>query len=191
MDQLDQQIWIVQEPKKEIAAAQLTSEAHTHEKKYFKFKFIRIKNQYQAYSLIKITDATLSIWLEESRRHNKFLQMVNACVSHEMRNPINSIFAMNIQLQDQAQELSVILEELRKAASTGQINKATLQKLYKDCSEIQRNIQKHAKIQQSSTKLVNFYVADLLCLSQIDQGKFRKNIEQFNIKDAIEEIIQV
>lgn len=65
----------------------------------------KFTNEYHTFTLIKITDVTLTVRLEESRRHNKFLQMVNACVSHEMRNPINSIFAMNIHLQDQAQEL--------------------------------------------------------------------------------------
>ena len=34
-----------------------------------------------------------------------------------------------------------------------------------------------------------FLVQDLLDYSQIKAGKFRKNIQQFNIKEAIEEII--
>lgn len=47
------------------------------------------------------------------------------------------------------------------------------------------------EVQESSTKLLNFYVSDLLCLAQIEKGTFRKNISQFDIKEAVEEITKI
>lgn len=34
-------------------------------------------------------------------------------------------------------------------------------------------------------------MADLLCLSQIEKGTFRKNISRFNLEEAVEEILYI
>ena len=54
-----------------------------------------------------------------------------------------------------------------------------------------KEIEELSEIQESSTKLLNLYVADLLCLAQIDQGTFRKNEARFNVKTAIDEIMRI
>ena len=46
-------------------------------------------------------------------------------------------------------------------------------------------------IQESSTKLLKFLVNDILDFAQIRAGKFRKNINVFNVKEAILEIILI
>ena len=38
---------------------------------------------------------------------------------------------------------------------------------------------------------MNFLVQDLLDYAQIKAGKFRKNIEEFNIRDAVEQVMCV
>lgn len=48
-----------------------------------------------------------------------------------------------------------------------------------------------ADIKKSCTKLLTFYVEDLLCLAQIDKGTFRKNVSTFELQDAIQEIMTV
>ena len=47
------------------------------------------------------------------------------------------------------------------------------------------------KIQHSSTNVLAFIVQDLLDYAQIKQGKFRKNIVEFNIIEAVEEIMLI
>lgn len=47
------------------------------------------------------------------------------------------------------------------------------------------------KVQTSSTKLLNFLVNDMLDLSQMNSGKFRKNVLKFNIFEAITEIVNI
>ena len=39
--------------------------------------------------------------------------------------------------------------------------------------------------------MLNFLVADILDFAQIKQGKFRKNKQFFNLKDNIQEVINV
>jgi signal transduction histidine kinase len=47
------------------------------------------------------------------------------------------------------------------------------------------------KIQQSSAKVLTFIVQDLLDYAQIKSGKFRKNILEFNVISAVEEVMMI
>lgn len=41
-------------------------------------------------------DISNTIMFDQQRAQNEFLNVINACVSHELRNPLNSIQAQNI-----------------------------------------------------------------------------------------------
>ena len=47
------------------------------------------------------------------------------------------------------------------------------------------------KVQESSTNLMKHLIQDLLDYAQIRAGKFRKNLKNFNIKSAVNEIVQM
>ena len=47
------------------------------------------------------------------------------------------------------------------------------------------------KIQHSSANVLAFIVQDLLDYAQIKSGKFRKNINEFNLISAVEEIMLI
>ena len=47
------------------------------------------------------------------------------------------------------------------------------------------------RIQTSSTKLLKFLVSDILDFSRMKQNKFVKAISEFNIKEAVLEIIEI
>ena len=46
-------------------------------------------------------------------------------------------------------------------------------------------------MQSSSTKILNFLVNDMLDFAQMRSGKFRKNIYNFDLKEAINEIVSI
>jgi K+-sensing histidine kinase KdpD len=46
-------------------------------------------------------------------------------------------------------------------------------------------------VNDSSTKLLNYFVNDILSFAQISGGKFRKDVSTFNIKEAIQEVISI
>ena len=50
--------------------------------------------------MLKIIDITDSLNYTETKAQNEFLSIINATVSHEMRNPLNSIQAENIQKKE-------------------------------------------------------------------------------------------
>jgi signal transduction histidine kinase len=47
-----------------------------------------------------VNDITINIQYNLNLGEKKILQLINACVSHEMRNPINAIIGMNLKLKD-------------------------------------------------------------------------------------------
>ena len=44
-------------------------------------------------TILKILDISESILYDQIKAQNEFLELINACVSHELRNPLNSIMA--------------------------------------------------------------------------------------------------
>jgi signal transduction histidine kinase len=71
--------------------------------------------------MLQIIDISDSFLYDQSKAKNEFLSLINATVSHEMRNPLNSISAENLhkkELLKQLKELmlnrSISLEVLRQ-----------------------------------------------------------------------------
>ena len=46
-----------------------------------------------------------NILYDIEKAQNQVLEMINACVSHEMRNPLNSVMAQNLEKEHLYQEL--------------------------------------------------------------------------------------
>jgi signal transduction histidine kinase len=47
------------------------------------------------------------------------------------------------------------------------------------------------RVQESSAQFLHYMVQDLLDYAQIKSGKFRKNIDQFNIIEAVEDVMLI
>ena len=58
-------------------------------------------------------------------------------------------------------------------------------------SETIKELSKKRFIQNSSCKLLKFFVRDLLDFQAISNKKMKKDIEYFDVRDAIREIIDV
>jgi len=55
----------------------------------------------------------------------------------------------------------------------------------KSVKDIIKMIEQSNSIQESSTNMMGFLVDDLLDFAQINAGKFRKVVTNFDVKDAI------
>lgn len=58
---------------------------------FYQVKVQKITIHSMPYNIIQIIDITSRIRFQKLIGEKNLLQMINACVSHEMRNPINSI----------------------------------------------------------------------------------------------------
>jgi hypothetical protein len=60
--------------------------------------------------MLQIIDISDSILYDQTKAKNEFLSLINATVSHEMRNPLNSICAENIQKQELVKQIKELLQ---------------------------------------------------------------------------------
>ena len=104
--------------------------------------------------------------------------MINACVSHELRNPLNSICAINI-LNAHLYEKIITIIELENH------DPSSLLKI----KDIVFELKEGQKVQKASSTMMSFLVQDLLDYAQIKAGKFRKNIVSFDIRKMVEEVM--
>ena len=47
----------------------------------------------------------------QQKSQNELLSMINACVSHELRNPLNSIVAQNVQKKELYEKLEKVAQD--------------------------------------------------------------------------------
>lgn len=129
--------------------------------------------------MLTITDNSYQVYCDNERNHNELLKTINATVNHELRNPLNSIVAFNMQKEKLYLDLQDINnnEYLPEEDKKNQIN------------EILTQLKEGNDVQKASTKIIQFLIQDLLDYSQINQNKFRQNIQQFDLKNSINEII--
>ena len=92
-------------------------------------------------------------------------------MSHELRNPLNSIKALNILKRNLYSQLQLILMSYN-------IDTSESEKIIVELNE-------GLDVQESSSNLMSSIIQDLLDYSYIKAGKFRKNISTFNIRDAV------
>ena len=113
------------------------------------------------------------------KHHNELLNLINATVSHELRNPLNSICSQGLENQVLFKQICQILER-----GEVELEMNTLKAIMKKLNQGQKTL-------SSSTKLMTNLIQDLLDYAQIKAGKFRKNLKRFNIHDTIEEIMSI
>jgi len=61
--------------------------------------------------MIQIQDVSASILCDQQKADNKLLEMINACISHELRNPLNSIMAQGLEKDLLYKEIKEIIKK--------------------------------------------------------------------------------
>jgi signal transduction histidine kinase len=118
--------------------------------------------------------------------------MLNATVSHEMRGPIGSI-QQNILVQErQIEEMTKFKDELKGelAALNREDETKKSRRLVKKWEKALKEISYLKANMKTGSKLLGFYVQDLLDLAQIRAGKIVKNVERVNVNEVLKEILQ-
>ena len=68
--------------------------------------------------MIQIIDVSKEILYDKEKAHNELLNLINATVSHEMRNPLNSIHSQNIENKALYEELEELIKDKDKTIDT-------------------------------------------------------------------------
>ena len=64
-------------------------------------------------------------------------------------------------------------------------------KMKRELRIINKDILNSTQVQANSTKLLDFYVNDMLSLAQINSDKFRKDISHINVRETIEKVMDI
>jgi signal transduction histidine kinase len=138
------------------------------ETKYIQVKMRKFFNKKEERLIIQFIDISMSILYNVEKTQNQMLEMINACVSHEMRNPLNSIIAQNLEkkhLYKEMEQATILLEK----------NPKDVQPFIQKSKELMVQLNEGMRVQDSSATILQFQVQDLLDYAQIKSGKFRKN----------------
>ena len=125
------------------------------------------------------------MFYSEIKERESILHMINATVSHELRNPLNAIIDQKNIIADILAVLMAIIVSLQG------------HKIYSDlCKKLTKIHEKFDRVQTkitSATKFIDFFIHDMLdfaVLTKTDEGFIRQN-STFNVKIAIQEIIAI
>jgi len=117
--------------------------------------------------------------IDQIQTEKKLYEIINATVSHEMRNPINSIEFQGRNIEFLLKQVNIFFIALDETPE--------LKKIKKKASEMTRSL----SVMRQSSKLLLFFVQDLLDFAQIKQKKFTKHLEMFDVQSAVDEICQL
>ena len=130
--------------------------------------------------IISLIDYSIQVEFNKARTEKLVMSMVNATVSHDIRNPLNSISCQNTLMKMLIERIG---DECKKETLPPEF-KATLLR-------IQGKMFASHDLSLSSEKLISFMVDDFLDLGQMRADKFRKTERNFKIKEPINEIINI
>lgn len=107
---------------------------------------------------------------------------MNSTISHQMRNPLNSIISQCKIMEQALRRFKYLIEQ---TSSRFRLD------LKRRCLSLLEEIQQSNHVQVISSNLLLFQVEDILGLAQIKSGSFRKTTQKFDIKEAIEEVVEI
>ena len=129
--------------------------------------------------MVCFIDISQKILYDSTKAESEMLSLINSTISHEMRNPLNSIIN-NCRIQ------KIVCQQFKSLLQV--YGKKFDEVAAKQLSHIQTQMSKGNLIQTSSSSLLLLNVEDILGFAQIKAGKFVKVLKRFNLKKAIQDI---
>ena len=117
--------------------------------------------------MVQLIDISRKIFVDQLSMERQQMALMNSTVSHEMRNPLNSLQVQTEIIQENIRMLTKLQAPVREKLELHD-------KLQLDI--IFDTLGKSINISISSCKLLKFNIEDMLALPQLKQGKFNKVI---------------
>ena len=121
--------------------------------KYFQIHTGTINTGFSRHEVLQLVDISQKIMCDIALGEKRLFSLINATVSHDMRNPTNSI---QVQVQEQQmlnQKLNDVIENMTRN---------NVRKTRKSLVSIQARSNQITNVQISAVKVLNFLVKDML-----------------------------
>lgn len=200
-NQLSKMVFMFSDKRADLLKDQAEStelQAELHKCKLFKkvekelvpkYRFFQIKKsedtetyETQNRFTIQFIDISADIFYDEIKAQEEFMNITTSTISHEMRNPLNSIISQCRIMESFIHRAAQLFAKIR--------NRMTAQEA-EEADEIQEVIKKSNETQKTSSQLLLFNVEDILGIAQIRAAKFTKIIKSFDLEKALREVISV
>jgi len=120
--------------------------------------------------MVQLVDVSSKIKVEDLKMEKKLLTVMNATVSHEIRNPLNALIGQIAFMADLLATLLTILSAVRVNAS--------LSSLIKPLEDLYKSLSTQKKKMKSAANFIDFFVHDILDFTVLHEAAdgFTKNI---------------
>ena len=119
------------------------------------------------------------ILYSEAKAEQSFLTLINAAISHELRNPLNSLVGQMNSMKSYFLNFSTILYNLKKAEGDQMISRDLVDKL----DDINEGIQACGQKMFSATKFIDYFVHDIL-----DYTVLNKQAKNFTKNNTVSDV---
>ena len=134
-------------------------------------------------------DVSDKILYNESKAEQSFITLINAAISHELRNPLNSLVGQMNSMESYLLSFGKIIYTLKKTDKEQVISKDLVDKL----DTIHEGIQVSGQKMFSATKFLDYFVHDILDYTILNKQEknFTKNSSILDIREAIKELSDI
>lgn len=140
--------------------------------------------------MIQIIDIKDKMLYNEVKAEKKYLTLMNATVSHELRNPLNSLVSGIENMESYYNNLRQILLFMKN-----NLDKNIQNVVYERLKLVFEGLETNSTKITSSAKFVDYFVHDMLDYTVLtnssDSSNFTKIISKFDIRNAIKEIYEI
>jgi len=140
------------------------------EPRFIEVKFNRIEDddETNVKTLVQLVDVSHKMKVEDLKTEKKMLTVMNATVSHEIRNPLNALLGQIAFIASLLASFSSLLAILRDNASFAA--------LFKPLQDICDSLGAQNKKMKSAANFIDFFVHDILDFTLLHeaQGSFTK-----------------
>ena len=137
--------------------------------------------------LVQLIDVSDKMLYNEAKAEQQFVALINGAISHELRNPLNSIITEIMQIRILLQSLKTMLTQRFKIGSV--VTAESVREFENALDGLSLSSSK----MESATKFIDFFVHDILDYTLLIRKaeNFAKNIEAFDIRTAVQEILTI
>lgn len=131
---------------------------------------------------LQLIDISSDLFFDDIKAQEEYMNITTSSISHEMRNPLNSIISQCKIQASNIRDLTKLIDKLRAKLTPNELS---------ELETIRDNLKQSNDTQKTSSQMLLFNVEDILGMAQIRAKKFSKVMKKFELTKAIKDVISI